>query len=231
MKNHPLAFFSILASAVLSFSVARASEVALKGAETGEWTMDYDAALALAAEENLPLLLNFTGSDWCGWCKLMDSEVFSKEEWQEWAQDNIVLVTLDFPRDDSIVPDEFKERNSRLAEEFGIQGYPTYMILDSDGETIIGQLGAGRDKTPESFIEEVQTVLTMSPSNLEAKIAELGPEKGTELQAALDLQNKATEELEAWIATNPPRTPENEAKFKNFIEAIQEANAQVKSFF
>ena len=100
------------------------------------------------AHQELPLLLNFTGSDWCGWCKIMDKNVFAGEEWKKYAADNVVLVTLDFPNDKSIVPEKYVERNKNLQAKFGVGGYPTYVILDSDGETKLGQLGAGKEKTP-----------------------------------------------------------------------------------
>jgi len=231
MKNNLRILLASLAAALFSLSSASASQVALEGAEPGEWTMDYDAALALAEEENLPLLLNFTGSDWCGWCKLMDGQVFAEEEWQDWAADNLVLVTIDFPSDESIVPEKYKARNDELSETFGVQGYPTYILLASDGETMIDQLGAGQDKTPESFIEEVETSLMMSPSNLEAKVEELGPEKGAELQAAINARAEGIEKLETWIATEPVRNPENEKKFEAFLKTITEADEKIKSFF
>ena len=231
MKTRLIPFFTALIALLLAATPATASEAALEGAEPGEWTMDYAAALELSEEKDLPLLLNFTGSDWCSWCKLMDNQVFAEEEWKTWADDNLVLVTLDFPRDDSIVPEKYRDRNQSLAEQFGVRGYPTYVLLDSDGETVVAQLGAGREKTPESFIDEIEEALILSPSNIEAKIAELGEEKGAELQAALDRRDKTVEELEAWIETEPEQTPENQAKFEKYLESIQEANETIQSFF
>ncbi len=207
-----------------------ATEVATKGAEPGKWTMDYDAATKLAKEKDLPLLINFTGSDWCGWCKLMDKEVYAKPAWGEYAADHLVTVTIDFPNDKSIVPEEYVARNKKLSEKFGVQGYPTYMILDSDGETVLGQLGAGRDKTPDSFIAEVNDVLRYRPASIEAKVAELGPEKGKEYQAALDGVRAAEQELNAWIKTSPERNEDNEKKYKAFLDGIESAKQKVNSF-
>jgi protein disulfide-isomerase len=133
--------------------------VLLKGAKAGHWTMDVDAARQYAARKNLPLLLNFTGSDWCGWCKVMDDSVFHKEEWKEFAADHVVLVTIDFPRGSNIVPKKWKERNSQLKKHFGVRGYPTYVIVAPDGETKLGHLMANGGKTPESFIREFQKIL------------------------------------------------------------------------
>ena len=140
-------------SGILAFSAHAEDKVQLEGAEAGKWTMDYEAAVELAAKKKLPMMLNFTGSDWCGWCKLMDKGVFAQDEWKEFATKNVILVTLDFPKDKSIVPEKYVSQNNELKQQFGVRGYPTYVVLDSDGKSKLGQLGAGRDKTPASFIK------------------------------------------------------------------------------
>ena len=207
-----------------------ANEVATSGAEIGKWTMDFKAAEKLAADKDLPMLLNFTGSDWCGWCKLMDGGVFAKEEWDKYAAENIVLVTIDFPRDKSIVPEKFVSQNDELKEKFGISGYPTYVILESDGKTVLGQLGAGRDKTPESFIEELNGVLRFRSSSIKAKVAALGPEKGAEYEKALSTVKSAENDLRKWLETRPVRNEENNKKFAAFQKAIEDAREKLDSF-
>ena len=92
-----------LAASAVVMSAQAADQVELEGASVGIWTMDFDAAVKLAGEKNLPLMLNFTGSDWCGWCKLMDKNVFAEEVWKTYAKENVLLVTLDFPQDKSVV--------------------------------------------------------------------------------------------------------------------------------
>ena len=140
-----------------------AATPATKGAKVGEWSMDFDAAKALAKEKNLPILINFTGSDWCGWCKLMDREVFAKDEWQAYAKENVVLVTIDFPQDKTRVPMHFVARNQKLSETYGVRGYPTYIVLGADGTTRLGQLGASRDASPSSFIGELKKLTAPKP--------------------------------------------------------------------
>lgn len=213
-----------------SASQAFASEVALKGAELGKWTMDYDAALKLAAEKKLPLLLNFTGSDWCGWCQLMDESVYAKPAWKEYASKNIVTVTIDFPRDRKGMPKEYTERNAKLAEQFGVQGYPTYVILEQDGKTELGRLGAGEDKTPESFIQELSDVLRYSTASIEAKVAALGSEKGAQYRAAIESVRGAEKELTEWLQTGPEKNADNIAKFKAFSGKIEAEKAKAAAF-
>lgn len=193
----------MLAAGALSFTaLAHANEaVQTDGAEVGKWTMDFDAAKKIAAEKKLPLLVNFTGSDWCGWCKKMDGDVFSKSPWLDYAAQNTLLVTIDFPKDKSLVPEKFVARNKELKEKYAVRGYPTYVILDSDGETKIGQLGAGRDKTPESFIAEFKNVVRNSASGMEAYAKE-NPEKAEEYKKAVETLNERKKALADWLETN-----------------------------
>ncbi len=127
----------------------------LRGVKTGKWTMDFDAATRLAKKEKLPILLNFSGSDWCGWCKIMERNVFSKDEWTKYAKHNMVMVVLDFPSDKSLVPRKYAQRNARMKEHYAVSGFPTFILLDDDGKTELGRLSAGKDKTPASFRKEL----------------------------------------------------------------------------
>lgn len=181
-----------------------AVEADVDGATPGKWTMDLDAAKNVAAEENLPIMLNFTGSDWCSWCKLMEESVFSKPEWSAWAANNLMMGYIDFPTDESLVPDKYKDRNDALSQKYSIEGYPTYVILDGDGTTELGRLGAGENKTPESFIAEIQQVLQNSSAAMDQFSATLTPEKKAAFEAltqqladarnALDEQMKIIDE-------------------------------------
>ncbi len=166
-------------------------------AQPGVWTQDINAAKAVAKEKGLPILLNFTGSDWCGWCKLMDKSVFSQPEWKAYAEQKLMLVTLDFPQDKSIVPEAYVERNAQLQKQFGVRGYPTYVLLDSDGETVLGQLGAGRDKTPASFSKEVDQLLQFSAAGIAAYLNTLSPEDKAAYQAIVDEISRTEQDIVA----------------------------------
>jgi len=134
-------------------------EFMTSGVEAGKWTQDLNAAKQFASEKNLPLMVMFTGSDWCYWCRLMDQTVFSDDAFFNFAKDKLVLVAIDYPKDKSKVPADYVARNEALGREFQVRGVPTYVILKADGATELGRLSAGKDKTPESFIKEVQGVL------------------------------------------------------------------------
>ncbi len=218
-----------LAAGALMMSAQAADKIELEGASVGVWTMDFDAAVKLAGEKKLPLMLNFTGSDWCGWCKLMDKNVFAEEVWKTYAKENMLLVTLDFPQDKSVVPEKYVARNKKLQEQFGVQGYPTYVVLDNDGNTKLGQLGAGRDKTPSSFIEEFKGVIRMSAGAIEA-YAKANPDKAAAYKAAIAEFQTAKKELMDWIETRPKRTDENTKLFEGFNKRISEAEVALKAF-
>lgn len=213
----------------LALTAQASDEVQLDGAKVGHWTMDFDAATKLAAEKELPLILNFTGSDWCGWCKIMDEGVFAKADWKKFAADNVVLVTLDFPKDKSIVPEKYVERNQKLKTQFEVRGFPSYVILDSDGETKLGQLGSGRDKTPSSFIAEFETVIKTSPAGIEEYV-KANPDKADAFKAAVKESNDAKKALTDWIATKPKQNDENNKLFAEFKERINKAGEALSKF-
>ena len=99
------------------------------------WQTDYQAALAQAKAENKHVLVDFSGSDWCGWCVKLDKEVFSKQEFIDFAKENLVLVLVDFPRRTPLPPQQ-KEANDALAKKYGIRGFPTVLILNPQGELV-----------------------------------------------------------------------------------------------
>ncbi len=97
------------------------------------WLTDMEAAKAQAAKENKDLLIDFTGSDWCGWCIKLDEEVFSKEPFKAGVKDKFVLVEIDFPQEKKLDP-KLKAQNQALGEAMKIEGYPTIMLCDPTGK-------------------------------------------------------------------------------------------------
>ncbi len=195
MNNQLFARVTLLFASMLASAVLAADKPVIAGAAPGQWTMDFDAARQIAAQKKLPLLLNFTGSDWCGWCKLMDKSVFSQAAWQAYAKERLMLVWIDFPKDKSLVPEKLAARNKALAEFFNVQGYPCYIILDDDGKTQLGQLGADRDMTPELFIGQLTDVLQDRAAEVEAFLRTLPAEQAQAFRTAEQQRRAAREEL------------------------------------
>ena len=126
------------------------------GALAGEWQTDYKAALATAAKEKKMVLLDFTGSDWCGWCIKLDKETFDQPAFKSHADQKLVLVKLDYPHDKP-QSDAVKAQNDALAKQYNIEGFPTLVLLDSSGKEIgrnVGYLAGG----PEGFKQWVESV-------------------------------------------------------------------------
>lgn len=221
----------IIFSAVISLAGAlQANQVAKEGAKVGEWTMDYDAALKLASEKQLPLLLNFTGSDWCGWCKLMDRSVFSQTQWQEFARREMVLVTLDFPRSPNIVPAKYVGRNENLRAAYGVEGFPTYMIVDSDGKTVLGKLGAAQEITPAIFIDQLKNLLRFREQEIRKRIKSLSPEKGKAYRQAIKTYKDTEAELMKWLETRPVRNDANLKIYEDYLARLEAAEKRLDEF-
>ncbi len=109
-------------------------------AQAGEWMVDYAAAVEKAKAEKKPILINFTGSDWCGWCVKMDEETFSKPAFQELAAQRLVLLEVDFPRNKS-QPPKLKKQNKELQEKFNVKGFPTFVVINPNGKVLAEQSG------------------------------------------------------------------------------------------
>lgn len=106
-----------------------------QSADKLDWKTNLEQAVAQAKKENKAVLVNFTGSDWCIWCKRLNSEVFSQKEFEEYASKKLILVKLDFPKDIQQT-DATKLYNNTLAQKYGIEGFPTILILNSKGDLV-----------------------------------------------------------------------------------------------
>ena len=112
--------------------VVLAATASLAFSAEAEWMTDFTAAKAKAKAEKKTILLNFTGSDWCGWCMKLDKEVFSQPEFIEYAKDNLVLVTVDFPRKTKL-DEKLAKQNEKLSDKYDVQGFPTIVLARSTG--------------------------------------------------------------------------------------------------
>lgn len=142
-----------LAVAALGISAARAELT---------WLTDYDAAVKQARDEGKVVLINFTGSDWCGWCIKLKGEVFDTADFASFASANLVLLEVDFPRRK---PQSAAQRkaNEALQEKFRVQGYPTLAVVNSGGRQLaeLGYVEGG----PAAFIGELKKTRGVSWKN------------------------------------------------------------------
>ncbi len=147
-----LILLAVIVSASVMWSCKPQTSEAQDSAEA-VWSTNYKESLQKAQKENKLLLLDFTGSDWCGWCKKLDKEIFATPEFQKYAKENLVLVKLDFPRSIQL-SEEVKKQNAELAQKYSIRGYPTIVILDGK-ESKVGQMGYMRGG-PEPFVKAIE---------------------------------------------------------------------------
>lgn len=127
------------------------------------WMVDINKAYEVSKKTGKPIMANFTGSDWCGWCKKLKYEVFDKPEFKTWAEKNVVLVELDFPRRFQI-PQKYKEQNQGLQQAFKVSGYPTIWVFnlgkDDKGQFTIDALGkTGYVKGVPAFTSGVDNMI------------------------------------------------------------------------
>ncbi len=137
------------------FAVGLIACWALAQASAGElnWITDVPKAQAKAKAENKLVMLDFTGSDWCGWCIKLNKEVFSQPEFVAYAEKNLVPVEVDFPRKKQQSA-ELKKANQALQDKYKIEGYPTIIVLNGEGKKV-GELGY-QPGGPKAFIAELE---------------------------------------------------------------------------
>ena len=142
----------------LSFACAILLGLATVAQAAGEWLTDYKKAQQEAKATNKLLLVNFTGSDWCGFCIVLDRQVFSQSQFKDYASKNLVLLEIDFPRMGGpkwkAQSDTLRNQNVELAQKYGVFGFPTIVVLDGDGK-MVGQLGY-MEGGPAPFIAELE---------------------------------------------------------------------------
>ncbi|HKK17272.1 MAG TPA: thioredoxin family protein [Opitutales bacterium] len=155
MKQKPY-LLSALALIAASFFFVTFSHAETGSDDHAAWMTDFDAAKAKAEAEGKPMLVDFTGSDWCGWCIKLDKEVFSKTSFKDYASENLVLVEIDFPRGKEQSA-ELKAQNEALAKQYGIRGFPTILLLDAEGK-VIERTGYRRGG-PEKYVEHLKGIL------------------------------------------------------------------------
>ena len=137
-----------IAIVVVGFALAQAAAADLV------WHTDLAKAQTSAKAEKKLVLVDFTGSNWCPPCKMMERDIFRSPEFATYAQKNLVLVRADFPKPNNL-PKAEREANDKLAERFNIEGFPTLILLDAAGKELgrtVGYDGGGI----KSFLSQLE---------------------------------------------------------------------------
>jgi thioredoxin-related protein len=145
MKTLVLTILSLTLAAALNATAADAT-----------WSTDLPAAQAKAKKDKKLVVVNFTGSDWCSWCKKLQREVFTTKEWNAFATEKLELVEIDFPNGKK-QPDALKKANDALKSKHGADGFPTILVFNSEGKEVWRQVGymAGG---PEAWIGKLKSL-------------------------------------------------------------------------
>ena len=165
MKNLLPISLACLALLAPSLRAEEGKAGAKPAAETGKadpakdesgWYTDYAEAQKVARKEKKPIVMLFTGSDWCGWCIKLEKQILGQEEFKTWAAKKVVLFKADFPRKKKL-PAPLTEQNEKLGQKFGIEGYPTIIVIDSHEKTL-GKTGY-RDMTPKDYGKHLEEII------------------------------------------------------------------------
>lgn len=142
------------------------------------WETDLDAGLKAAKAKNLPVLVEFTGSDWCPPCKMLKKVNLNTPEFEKFVADNeVVLVELDFPRTPGAIPQELMNKRVSIMQKYAVEGFPTVLIMNAEGETFARIV---------SFRPEVSQYLDLLKAGIDAKV-----QLEKDIQAASDLAGDA----------------------------------------
>jgi thioredoxin-related protein len=140
----------------LVFPAALIAAFALVGSVRAEsnWETDLKKAQEQAKATNKLVFLDFTGSDWCGYCIRLNRDILSQPQFKDYANKNLVLVEIDFPRrkEQSV---DLRKQNQELAEQYRIEGFPTIIVLSGSGRKVWrydGYFPGG----PDAFIAELE---------------------------------------------------------------------------
>lgn len=126
------------------------------------WNVGLEEVYQKSLKTGKPIMANFTGSDWCGWCIRLKASVFSQDEFKKWADENVVLYEVDFPKRFTL-PNDIRQENASLQQSLQVRGYPTVWIMNidkKDGKYNINPLGSlSYEKSASNFIAKANAII------------------------------------------------------------------------
>jgi thioredoxin-related protein len=151
------------------------------------WSSDFAAAKRMAAESKRDILIDFTGSDWCGWCIKLDEEVFQKQPFKDGTKNKFVLVEIDSPRDKTKLSEATVKQNEQLVKDYAVQGFPTILLCDAEGRPYAAT--GYEEGGPEKYVTHLDKLREQKAARDKA-FAEAdkleGPAKAKALAAAIE---------------------------------------------
>ncbi|WP_089895128.1 thioredoxin family protein [Kriegella aquimaris] len=128
-------------------------------ASSQDWQEDYNVALEQAEEQHKPLILVFSGSDWCAPCIRLDKEIWQSENFKKFSKENYILYRADFPRKkaNKLSP-ELTDQNNKLAANFNSKGYFPLVVVLNEKEQVLGETGY-KKLSPDEYISLLNSFL------------------------------------------------------------------------
>jgi thioredoxin-related protein len=123
------------------------------------WEDNYEKAVKKAKKEKKPVLLFFTGSDWCGPCKMLKADFFKTKRFKKIADDNFVLYEADFPKKSRTLSEEKRKKNYWLGGMYDVNSYPTIVIIDANGKEIARKKSYNLMRDPSYHFRFLKDVL------------------------------------------------------------------------
>ncbi|MGE3309588.1 MAG: thioredoxin family protein [Limisphaerales bacterium] len=152
-----IALLAAIASFALSFSCQAAAT----------WRTDFESAKTEAKRDGRIIVMNFTGSDWCGFCIKMKKDSLEMKAFTDYAAKNAVLLEVDFPSRKKLPAAQVKA-NEALRKRYNVEGYPTFVFTDATGKELgrhVGYLQGG----PLAFIDRMEKAKAKSGATASAK--------------------------------------------------------------
>jgi thioredoxin-related protein len=125
--------------------------------DQGSWTDNIEAAQQFSRETRRPILALFTGSDWCHFCQQLEAKVLSTSAFREAVSGKYILLYLDFPRKKTVPKDVLAQR-TRLAQKYGVRGYPTLVVLINGDQYLDRISGFKSGMTTEKYISQIEDI-------------------------------------------------------------------------
>ena len=149
-------FRSITPLAILLVLIVATDLFANEGNEGDAKTWNtYHSAMQMSRQTGRPVMLVFSGSDWCSWCRRLESEVLRTQQFSTWAEANVLAVYVDFPQG-HMLPTALAQQNEQLKQRFSahVQYYPTVLFVNAN-QQVIGKMGFV-EGGPDDWIQQAQ---------------------------------------------------------------------------
>ncbi len=112
------------------------SSVTFSQEDAVNWQTDYEKAVKIAKKEKKPLLVFFTGSDWCGPCKMLTEDFFDSKKFKKLADENFIIYEADFPRNKDLITQKQRKNNYYLSTLYNVNSFPTIVVIDRNGNEL-----------------------------------------------------------------------------------------------